>query len=358
MRAWQFSTTSGGLEKNLQLNTSAKAPTAKPTEHLVRVVAVSLNVSPSYSYPSFCRLTPLTQPVDYKIAEVALADRFIIKKPATPCMNFAGRIVQPASNSPLQPGQLIFGNAATVPIAAGALAEYAAVPSTTTASVPDGVSATDAAALPIVGLTAYQSLFPIVGENSRVFINGGSGGTGTLGIQMAKAAGAHVTTTCSTANVKLCTSLGADEVIDYRRESVLERLQALAGKSGPYNHVVDNAGADESLYWQAHTYTVPGAKFISVASTPSVSYALFATKAKLIPSFLGGGKRKLEDIFAQWNPEHMAKIFGWMKEGKVRVIIDEVFEFERAVEAFEKLKTGRAKGKILIEVPESRESKE
>lgn len=205
MRAWQFTTAAGGLENTLKLNSSAVLPKRKPDQHLVQVLAASVN------------------PVDYKLAEIPFFTRFILSKPATPAMDFAGRIVEPASGSSLEPGQLVFGQVATSLIG-GALAEYAIAKKEGVTPLPEGVSPTIGASVAVVGLTAYQSISPYVKEGSNIFINGGSGGTGVYGIQIAKLRECHVTTSCSTGNVELCKSLGADEVIDYKKEDVLETL--------------------------------------------------------------------------------------------------------------------------------------
>jgi len=81
MRAWQYSSTQGGLEKNLRLNASAPLPTLKPNQSLVQIIAVALN------------------PVDYKPAEVPFAGRYLVPKPATPGIDIAGRVVTPAQDS-------------------------------------------------------------------------------------------------------------------------------------------------------------------------------------------------------------------------------------------------------------------
>lgn len=205
MRAWQFNSTAGGLENNLKLNASAPLPKPKPDQHLVQVLAASVN------------------PVDYKLVEIPLFTRLFLSKPATPAMDFAGRIIAPASGSSLQPGQLVFGRTGTSMIG-GAFAEYAIAKSDNIAVLPEGVSPVHGASVAVVGLTAFQSISPYVKDGSSVFINGGSGGTGCYGIQIAKARGCYVTTTCSTANVELCKSLGADEVIDYKSQNILETL--------------------------------------------------------------------------------------------------------------------------------------
>lgn len=220
------------------------------------------------------------------------------------------------------------------------------MPTKAAAVVPEGLKPIDAAAIPVVGMTAYQSIMPHVKEGSRVFINGGSGGTGVFGIQIAKAAKCHVTTTCSTANVELCKSLGADEVIDYKKGSILETLK----KQKPFDHVVDNVGGQYDLFWRANEYTTPSAKYVYVAGVPSLSFAAFVMKAKFWPGFLGGAKRPYTGIFAEPHIDELEQIGKWIGDGKMRAVIDEKFPFEKAPDAFSKLKTSRAKGKIIIDV--------
>lgn len=332
-RAWQFNATEGGLEKRLTLNPAAPMLQPKSNQHLIQVIATSLN------------------PVDYKPAELPLVTRFLFKKPATPVIDFAGRIVQPAQDSGLEPGQLVFGASGTGgqlgKLYGGALREYTLAEPENITTLPEGVSPVAGASINIAGLTAYQTIVPYVKEGSKVFINGGSGGTGIFGIQIAKALGCHVTTTCSTANVELCKSLGADEVIDYKQQSPLQALQASGRK---YDHVVDNVGVPTNLYWKSHEYTNPSAIFVAVGAILSLPFFYEATLMRLLPGFLGGGRRKLQGFVTEARPDQLSQIAQWIREGRVRPIIDSQYGFEDAPKAFEKLKTGRAKGKIIVEV--------
>lgn len=331
MKAWQYYTSKGGLENNLQLNANAPIPTPSnpSTQHVVQILTTCLN------------------PVDYKTAE--LLPSFLIPKPATPSIDFVGRISKPALGSQMKEGQLVFGVAALSPLTGGALAEFSISPIEGAAKLPEGVSPTDAATIGVAGLTAYQAIIPHVKEGDRVFINGGSGGCGVFGIQIAKAVGCHVTTSCSTVNVDLCTSLGADEVIDYKKGSVLDALR----KSGEFDHVVDNVGNDHQLYWKSHEYTKKSAKFIGIAGEPSIRHFTFTTSAKILPGSLGGGKRKFMSFLAEPKLNQLEQLGSWMAEGKVKAVIDSRFPFEQAPDAFKRLKTGRAKGKIAIDVTSS-----
>jgi len=332
IKTWQYISTKGGLEKNLTLNTSNPLPKPKDNQHLIQVIATALN------------------PVDYKVVELPLAGRFLVSssKPATPCNDVAGRIVTPAAGSPFKRGDLVFGASGSSPFAGSGLSQFTLCEKNYLVAVPEGVSLADAAATPVAGLTAYQTIVPRVKKGDKIFINGGSGGTGVFGIQIAKAVGCHVTISCSTPNVELCKSLGADEVVDYKKGSVAKALKASGVK---FDHVVDNVGGgDLELYWKSHEYTKPEAVYILVAGALSLGHAIEMLKVKTIPSFLGGGKRKLEGFFATPNQDHLTQIGAWMAEGKVRAVIDSKFSFEDAPKAFERLKTGRARGKIVVDV--------
>ena len=327
IRAWQFTRGTGGLEANLKLNTIAP-PQPKPTQHLIQVLACAIN------------------PVDYKPGEHPVLGPLLVRKPATPGIDFAGCIAVPASDSPLKKGQLVFGVAAS-PFGGGALSEYAIFEKKSTVPIPDGVDIIDASTIGVAGLTAYQSIVPRVKAGDKIFINGGSGGTGVFGIQIAKAVGCHVTTTCSTANVELCKSLGADDVVDYTRGSVAEQLKRSGVK---FDHVVDNVASDLDLFFHCHEFTTPEAAFVVVGGTPGLGMVADSLKRRFWPAFLGGGRRKAEGFFPEGNYKDLEMLVRWMGEGKVKAVVDSRFAFEEAPDAFRKLKTGRAKGKIVVDV--------
>jgi NADPH:quinone reductase-like Zn-dependent oxidoreductase len=147
--------------------------------------------------------------------------------------------------------------------------------------------------------------------------------------------------------VELCRSLGADEVVDYKKSNIVEALKALGLK---FDHIVDNVGSDMELYWQCHEFTKPEAAYVMVAGGPGLASAFERLKAKRMPEFLGGGKRKYMGFWAEARLDDLEQVMTWTKEGKVRAVIDEKFPFEEAPKAFAKLKTGRARGKIIVDV--------
>lgn len=341
MRAWQFSSTRGGLEKNLQLNTAAKLPphdarALGQDKVLVQVLAMAVN------------------PVDYKLAELPLVGRFAIKKPSSPGLDFAGRVAAKGeADSPVEVGQLVFGRL-DQPTKFGTLAEYTVARSATLAWVPEGVEIQNAACLGTAALTAYQCIEPNVkkGDGSRVFINGGSGGTGCWGIQIAKQLGCYVVTSCSGKNEQLCRSLGADEVLDYTKTDVLEALKESASFGQKFDLVVDNVGNSNALYWQCHRFTSPGAKYVQVGTKIGGTSGLSMVLKRIWPSFLGGGKRDYQIMMVQSDKGQLEQIGKWMLQGKVKPVVDQVFPMQDAPKAFERLKTSRAKGKIVVTVKE------
>lgn len=330
-RSWQYMSTAGGLEKNLTLNT---VPMLQPqaNQHLVRILAAGLN------------------PADYRLSEFQFLHRVAFPKPASPGNDFAGYIVKPAPGSTLKPGQLVFGCAGTAFMYGGAMSEYGLAFADRTVPIPTGLSVVNAAGIAMAGLTAYSSILPYSRPGSRIFLNGGSGGVGGFGIQIAKCQGRHVTVTCSTANVAHCKSLGADDVIDYKTQNV---LQALKDSQYKYDLVVDYVGNDRTLFWEADAYTSPDAKFVTVAVSHHLSFVQFMMMAEYMPRFLSGATREHLTVFGKPDCEILSQIAGWMVNGEVKPVIDSKYKFEYLREAYQKLKTGRAKGKLILEcVPE------
>jgi len=207
MKAWQWTTCSTTLEEAIQLNDSVPLPTEKRPlasgESLIQVHAAALNQ------------------VDYKLAELPVVGRMAIPKPATPGLDFAGRVAEVGPDCDLTVGQMVFGKLEPKQ-QFGTLGEYIIGSKAGTVLIPDGVSAEQAATLGVCGLVTYQCLAPNVKAGDRVLINGGSGGTGTFAIQIAKALGCYVTTTCSSKHPSVATV--THFLISYRRKcSALQR---------------------------------------------------------------------------------------------------------------------------------------
>lgn len=328
MKAWLYSSAWGGLENNLHLDESARVPRPpKGAEVLIQVLSAALN------------------PVDFKFPETGmLLARLITGTPASPGLDFSGRVV---ATGPLarhfKEGQLILGSHPQ-PTQFGSLADYLTIAADKIVEVPERVTVDHAAAIPIAGQTAYQSLEGYVKSGDKVFVNGGSGGCGTFAIQIAKQMGCHVTTTCSTRNVELCFRLGADEVINYTTEDDL--VATLRRRGVIFDHIIDHIGLPSNLYYQCHHFLKEGGVFVQVGASSWLTFV-----GRLVwPSMLGGGKRKFAIAMVKNNRRHLSQIVDWLADGDVQIQIDSTYDFHDAVKAFQKLRSGRARGKIVVHV--------
>lgn len=332
MKAWLYTSTKPTLEACLKLNTSAKAPptTLKPDQLYIQVISSALN------------------PIDYKLVEIP-GILYMLGTPGIPGLDYSGRVIAIGSEIDfVKPGDFVFGMLKG-PIKFGSLGEYIVAEKAGTAALPAGIDFDDAAGIAAAGMTAYQSLKTFVKPGSKVFINGGSGGVGCYTIQIAKFLGAHVTTTCSAANVALCKSLGADEVIDY---STTDVVKTLSEGGVTFDHVVDNVGAPADLYSKSHAFLKPEGQFIQVGAGMTFSGIRGLMSNMMKPSMLGGGKSKFAFSSLKHSHEDLVQIGEWIKDGKVKPITDSVFEYADAPKSYEKLRTGRAKGKIIVHVTE------
>ncbi|KAH4107408.1 hypothetical protein HBI24_189250 [Parastagonospora nodorum] len=334
-RAWRI-TAPGNVTANLELVTIPR-PTADHLDKnslLIRVVSSSIYKGDWY-------------PVELGGVSKVLG----VSYPKTPGYDYGGHVVAVGRKvTKVKPGDVVFGR--MDPMKQGSLGEYIVAPVEGVAVLPQGVSPRQAGTAGTCALAAYQSLAPFVEPGDRVLINGGSGGVGTFGIQIARALGCSVTVTCSTEKIRLCTDLGADDVIDYKRQDVLKALQK---RGHVFAHVVDAIGGSPSeLYTLCDQIMVPGKKrhFASVGGGINAASAVNMYSGSMRPSWLGGSKTKWTPIIATNVHKDLAQIAVWMGEGKVRAAIDSTFSFEQVPEAFVRHKKGSVAEKILIDVME------
>ena len=337
MSGWQYATATGDLEKRLCLKTDLPQPSAESLsqdEVLVESLYVSLN------------------PADYKMAELGLLTKLAVGLPAIPGYDFYGRVtgVHP-SNQDLKPGDLVFGSLVS-PKQHGTLCQYFIAPMSSCVRVPDGVSPEEAASITSAAMAAYKALVPFVKTGQKVFITGGSGGVGIFAIQIAKILGAEVTTSCSTRNIEFCQGLGA-QVIDYTQGNLIDLL---VNNGEIFDHIVDIIGNTSDLYRFAHLFTKPDALIAQIGAPATISGVINVCHTlynKFVPLFLGGARRRHVFIAGIPNREDLTRLGNWVAEGKIRINIDANFSFEDTPKAFEKLKTDRTRGKIVITVTDS-----
>lgn len=337
MNAWQYDKAQAPMEAHLRLNENTACPPTDPLpagKSLIRVITAALN------------------PVDWKLPEIPFVGGLAAKTPATPAIDFCGRLLKPdPRRDGLKVRQLVFGRL-DKPCQFGTLADQTVVPSDGCVPVPDGVNPDQAASIGTAGLTAYQCIVPFLGPvttDSRIFINGGSGGVGTWGIQIAKAHGCYVSASCSTANVSLCQELGADEVLDYNKVDVAKTL-AENHKDAPFDLIVDAVGTPENLYHASERFLQPQGYFIQPAGTPSLSQLMELADKMIRPSWLGGGKRPFRFMAVRNNRGDFSNIAALIRDGKVKPVVEEKYAFDDVMKAYKHLKTGRARGKLLVKV--------
>lgn len=237
----------------------------------------------------------------------------------------------------------------------GAFAEYAVVPQELLALVPDGLDLVTAAGVPLAGLTALQALRDEIGlkPGDRVFIPAGAGGVGTFAIQIAKWLGAEVTTTASPRGRELVERLGADRVIDYTQERFQDQLSDMDG-------VFDLLGG-ETLE-ASFGVVKPGGMVVSVAGLPEPETARkdlglgpFMTAAFwFISRKLRGAARqhgaRYRFLFMHPSGPELAELAGLIETGALKPVVDRVFPFDEVAEAMAYLETGRAKGKVVLQM--------
>ncbi|KAA0116701.1 NADP-dependent oxidoreductase [Methylobacterium sp. P1-11] len=236
----------------------------------------------------------------------------------------------------------------------GTLAERIAVDESDIALKPKNLSMAEAASIPLVGLTAWQALVEHakLKRGDKVLIHAGSGGVGTFAIQLAKHLGATVATTASAGNADLVRSLGADVVVDYRREDFEKVLSGY--------DVVLNSLDGETLR-KSLAILKPGGKLISISGPPDPAFAkaqglnVFLALVMRLLSFGIRRKSKARGVdyaflFMRANGAQLAEIAKLVEAGTIRPVLDRVVPFEATDEALTKLEAGRSKGKVVVAI--------
>ena len=236
----------------------------------------------------------------------------------------------------------------------GTFAEFIAIAEDDVAHKPKALTMEEAASIPLVGLTAWQALVERANlkKGQRVLIQAGSGGVGTFAIQLARHLGAIVATTASAANFDLVKRLGAETVIDYRKDDFASILK-------DYDLVLNSQGGetlDKSL-----RVLKPGGMLISIAGPPDPDFAEEIAASwivRLAMRFLSYRVRRAARrrhvrysfLFMRANGEQLRELSSLIDSGVIRPVVDRVFSFASTKEAMAYVETGRAKGKVVVKV--------
>jgi len=301
-------------------------PTPADDEVLVKVRAASVN------------------PLDWHYLE---GTPYIVRldaglgKPENPRLgvDFAGTVEAVGNKvTRFKPGDEVFGGKF------GAFAEYVAVREERAITLkPAILSFEQAAAIPIAGITALQALRDKgrLQPGQKVLINGASGGVGTFAVQLAKSFGAEVTGVCSTRNVDLVRSLGADHVIDYTRDDVTRGSER-------FDLIIDNVGT-HSLLANKRILNPKGIYVMIGSTTPGNWFGFMVRPAEawMLSPFVS---QKFGMILAELEPKDLAALGELAQAGKLTPALDRSYRLSDAGEALRYLETGHARAKVVLTV--------
>jgi NADPH:quinone reductase-like Zn-dependent oxidoreductase len=305
--------------------TDVEKPIPKDNEVLIKVRAASLN------------------PLDWRLMRgMPHIFRLLFRLPK-PTIGQPGRLgydvagqVEAVGRSVIQfkPGDEVFGGCP------GALAEYACASAMKLVIKPDNVTFEQAASVPVAALTALQGLRDKgqIRPGQKVLINGAAGGVGTFAVQIAKAFGAEVTGVCSTRNVEMVRSIGADRVIDYTQEDFTKSGQR-------YDLLLDNVG---NLSLAACRRVLNPKGICAIAGAPKEAAGFFLSRTLAAPVLSLFVSQRFVMFIAKLNKEDLTTMCGLMNSGKVTPIIDRRYRLSEAREAIRYLEEGHARGKVVI----------
>lgn len=318
--------------------TEAAIPTIGVHDLLVNVRAASYN------------------PVDNRVRKGNVS--IVMKKktvfPFVMGYDFAGTVVQVGSDvTKFNVGDDVYGR--TRNDRPGSFANFMAVDEADVAAKPQSLSMSEAAALPLVGLTAYEALHERMKLTSgqKILILAGAGGVGTIAIQMAKQMDAYVATTASKKGYDLVKRLGADEIIDYHTTDFSDVLH-------DYDAVLDTQGGDDLI--KALQIVKPGGTVVSLAGLPDAKFAseqqlgwfkarLFGLVAHKITKLAAQKRVNYHFLFMDADGDQVTNLTKFVEAGALKPVIDRKFNFDDAIEAIDYAMSGHTKGKVIMEMP-------
>lgn len=265
----------------------------------------------------------------------------------------AGTIIQIGKNiKNFKVGDQVYARTADFHI--GTLAEYIALIEHDVALKPNNLSMLEAASVPLVALTAWQALVDIgnLQKGQKVFIQAGSGGVGTIAIQLAKHLGASVATTASEKSFDMLKRLGVDALIDYKKQDFKNLLKE-------YDLVLNSQ--DNDTLKKSLRVLKQGGKLISISGPPTPDFAKSIDVPwyiKMILALISSGiRRKAERLGVQYsflfmkaNGKQLSEITKLIESGVIKPVVDKTFEFDKTNEALDYVESGRAKGKVVVRI--------
>lgn len=325
-----------GNQEKLQL-IELSIPVLHDHEILVKIHAASVN------------------PIDYKLRDGKAKVLMSFSFPLILGHDFAGEVAGVGSKvTKFKVGDQVYGRPRKERI--GTFAEYVSIHEDEVSLKPANLSMEEAASIPLVGLTAWQTLQDVIKlkQGQKILIHAGAGGVGTFAIQLAKHLGAYVATTTSESNTELVKSLGADEVINYRSDRFEQKLSG-------YDAVFDAVGGD--TLDRSFQIVKPGGMVASLSGMPDKRFAVQANLGwvkGLLFSLLSGKltrRAKAHQVeyrycFMEPNGDQLSAIAGLIEQGTIKPVVDRIYDFSEAQSAIEYMEKGRARGKVIISLKE------
>jgi NADPH:quinone reductase-like Zn-dependent oxidoreductase len=314
-----------------------------------------------YSPPDVLQLKEVTKPVpkdnqvlvkvqaaSVNTLDLAMRGPFLARiitggllKPKDPRLgaDIAGRVEAVGTNvTQFQPGDEVFGECT------GAFAEYACAAENQVALKPSNLSFEEAAAVPVAALTALQGLRNKgqIQPGQQVLIHGASGGVGTFAVQISKAFGAEVTAVCSTRNVDMARSIGADQVIDYTQEDVTRTGQR-------YDLILAVNGYHPIFAYRRALR--PKGRYVLVGGSKAHVFQALLQALLLGPVISRTGKQQMGFMgIAKINQQDLVYVKELLEAGKVVPVIERRYPLGETAEALRYLEEGHARGKVVITV--------
>jgi alcohol dehydrogenase len=301
----------GGSEV-IEINQNTPEPTLSSGKVLVSIKSAGVN------------------PADWKIREGAFQQMIDLQFPFTLGMDFSGVIKQVGEgvSSDFKQGDEVYGQAGVINGGSGAFAEMALAETESIANKPKRLSHVEAAALPLVGVSAWRALIENIGlsKGQRILIHGGAGGIGSIAIQLAKYLGAFVATTVSANDKVFVQELGADHVIDYMSQNFEDLLH-------DYDSVFDTVGGE--TYKRSFKVLKKGGIIISMLDQPN-SELMNQYNVKAIFQFTQADRQRL------------TKLAEWVDQNNIRVNTDRTFLLDESDKALDYQKDVHPRGKVVL----------
>ena len=302
-----------GGQEVLDLNLNVSKPTPATGQVLIEAHAASVN------------------PIDWKVRAGYLKEMVPLTLPKTLGGDVAGIVTEVGESvSGLKVGDRVYGYPSLLAGGSGSFAEFVAAPITVVAPAPNKLTVVEAAALPLVGASAVQALEQHIKlqRGQKILIHGGAGGIGSLAIQIAKAIGAWVATTASGDDRAYLQGLGADQVIDYKKEAFDERLK-------DFDAVFDTVGGETTQ--KSFKVLKQGAVIVSMLGQPDSALA-----QRHGVTAIGQLTNVTTDI--------LRRLANLVDAGRINTRVAQVFPFEKAKEAFQLVEAGHPRGKVVLQI--------